>query len=310
MTIRRDLRELSEKGLLQRKHGGAISKVRKPASELNDIGIVLISRTGKYVDPFFNAVLEGVDRKLTQLGYRIAYINAQAEVSTVEHARNILTSNPVRGIIVVGPGLGSEAIGYLSSNVPALVQTIDRIDRHIDSVTFDGYSGMRQVVDHLVKLGRRRLGFITGHFDDRQQGFEEGIKLHGVPDDPALRVTVPPDLDGWTPEMGQFGTEQLMSQSRPLDAIVCASDRIAIGAIQWLHQHKVRVPDQIAVTGFDNISDSAFTTPALTTVHVHKQLIGELAAERVVRRIENKDEVPLLIQTPTNLIIRQSCGSQ
>jgi len=63
---------------------------------------------------------------------------------------------------------------------------------------------------------------------------------------------------------------------------------------QWLHQHHLRVPDDIAVTGFDKIAESAFTAPSLTTVHVHKQLIGELAAERVVKRIENADEVPLL----------------
>jgi DNA-binding LacI/PurR family transcriptional regulator len=69
------------------------------------------------------------------------------------------------------------------------------------------------------------------------------------------------------------------------------------------------VPDDIAITGFDNIADSAFTAPSLTTVHVHKQLMGELAAERVVKRIENEDEIPLLIQTPTHLVIRQSCGS-
>jgi DNA-binding LacI/PurR family transcriptional regulator len=100
-----------------------------------------------------------------------------------------------------------------------------------------------------------------------------------------------------------------MRLAKPPDAIVCASDRLAIGAIQWLHQHRLRVPTDVAVTGFDDIPEAAFTIPPLTTVHVHKHLIGELAAERVVRRIENEDEVPLLIQTPTRLVIRQSCGT-
>ena len=101
-----------------------------------------------------------------------------------------------------------------------------------------------------------------------------------------------------------------MELAEPPDAIVCASDRIAIGAIQWLHQHGFHVPDDIAVTGFDNIAESTFTAPALTTVHVHKQLMGELAAERVVKRIENEQEIPLFIQTPTRLVIRESCGSK
>jgi len=79
--------------------------------------------------------------------------------------------------------------------------------------------------------------------------------------------------------------------------------------MQWLHQNGFRVPEDIAVTGFDNIADSEFTIPPLTTVHVHKRLIGSLAAERVIRRIENPDEVPLQIVTPTSVIIRQSCGA-
>jgi LacI family transcriptional regulator len=99
-----------------------------------------------------------------------------------------------------------------------------------------------------------------------------------------------------------------MNQKNPPDAIVCASDRIAIGAMQWLHQNGFRIPDDIAVTGFDNISDSEFTIPPLTTVHAHKELIGALAAERAIRRIENPNEVPLQIVTPTSVIIRQSCG--
>jgi LacI family transcriptional regulator len=101
-----------------------------------------------------------------------------------------------------------------------------------------------------------------------------------------------------------------MQLSNPPDAIVCASDRIAIGEIQWLHQHGLHVPDDVAVTGFDDLPESAFTIPSLTTVHIHKQLMGELAAERVARRIENENEIPLFIQTPTHLVIRQSCGNE
>lgn len=79
--------------------------------------------------------------------------------------------------------------------------------------------------------------------------------------------------------------------------------------IQWLHQNKFRVPEDVAVTGFDDIPESAFTVPALTTVHVHKQLMGALTTKRVVKRIENGQEIPLHIQTPTRLVIRHSSGN-
>ena len=180
----------------------------------------------------------------------------------------------------------------------------------LDTITFDGYRGMSEMINHLVELGYCRLGFITGLYDLRQKAYIDRVKAHGLPDDNDLCVVLPFGLDGWTPELGQLGAEKLMQLPDPPDAIVCASDRIAMGAIQWLHQHNLRVPDDIAVTGFDNLAESAFTVPPLTTVHVYKQLMGELAAQRAVKRIENEHEVPLFIQTPTHLVIRQSCGSE
>ncbi len=308
MTVRRDLQELSQDGLLRRQHGGASVMLQKQDTLHKQIGIVLVSATGKYRDPFFNAILEGADRKLQELGYRISYINTRSEISTAAQAHDLLQSNPVDGIILVGY-IGEESVEYLKSNVRALIQTKEAIAPDLDTVYFDGYHGIRQMIDHLVKLGYKRLGFITGEYDLRQKAFTEGVQAHGLPDDDDLHVIVPYGLDGWTPELGHIGAKQLMELPEPPNAIVCASDRIAIGAIQWLHQHHFHVPDDVAVTGFDNITESAFTVPSLTTVHVHKQLMGELAAERAVKRIENKDEVPLFILTPTFLVIRQSCGS-
>jgi DNA-binding LacI/PurR family transcriptional regulator len=311
MTVRRDLQQLSLDGHLRRQHGGAAAPFRQlQGQNRKEIGILLASKTGKYSDPFFNALLEGADRKLLELGYRIAYINTRAEVSTADHVRDLLKSTTAKGIILVGPRIGTESIEYLKANMRALVGTIDTVRDDFDIVTFDGYKGIWEMVDHLVNHGFRRLGFITGDHDARRQAFMDGVKAHGLPADESLCVTVAPyNIDGWTPELGHKGAQQLMELSDPPDAIVCASDRIAIGTIQWLHQHGFRVPEDIAVTGFDNIAESAFTVPSLTTVHVHKQLIGELAAERVVKSIENEFEIPLLIRTPTNLVIRQSCGS-
>lgn len=307
MTIRRDLQTLSQDGLLRRRHGGAsATPVRHPALR-KEIGIVLVSTTGKYSDPFYNAILEGADRRLEELGYRVSYINTRSEIRTAAQARDLLRSNPVDGIILVGY-VAEESMEYLRTNVRALIETAEPCLPGLDTICFDGYRGMMRMVDHLVGLGYNRLGFITGDYDMREKAFIDTVQRHGLPDDDTLRVRVSYGLDGWTPDLGHVGAAQLMQLDTPPDAIVCASDRIAIGAIQWLHQHGFRIPGDVAVTGFDNITESAFTVPSLTTVHVHKQLMGRLAAERAVKCIENEDEVPLLIQTPTSLVIRQSCG--
>ena len=310
MTVRRDLQELSYKGLVRRQHGGVSHTVTARKHERKEIGILLAFSTGKYSDPFFNAVLEGADRKLQELGCRIAYIKPHSEINTVAQTQDLLDSNKASGIIFLGPLPKSESTAYLKANIRALVSTTETLGPDYDTVTFDGYHGIRYMVDHLVKCGYRRLGFITGHHDFRRKAFLDGVKAHGLPSDADLCVIAPFGEDGWTQKLGHIGAERLMKLPEPPDAIVCASDLIAIGAIQWLHQHNIHVPDDVAVTGFDNITESAFTVPALTTVHVHKQLIGELTVERVVKRIENEDDIALVIQTPTHLVIRQSCGTK
>lgn len=310
MTVRRDLQELSYKGLVKRQHGGVIQSSRAIIKEKKEIGVLLAFIKGKYSDPFFNAVLEGVDRKLQELGCRLAYIKPHSELSTAAQAHDLLKSNPTHGIIFLGPLPKAESMNYLKSNLRALVSTTEAIGPDYDTITFDGYHGIRDMVDYLVKCGYQRLGFITGHHDFRRKAFLDSIRAHNLPSDPELCVTVPFGDDGWTPKLGLMGTEHLMKLPKPPDAIVCASDLIAIGAIQWLHQHNLRVPNDVAVTGFDDIPESAFTTPALTTVHVHKQLIGELAVERVVKRIEDQEVIALRVQTPTHLVIRQSARNK
>jgi DNA-binding LacI/PurR family transcriptional regulator len=312
MTIRRDLHELAQGGLIQRLHGGATLPRRNVNSpgQRGEIGILLTYGKDKYADPFFNEVLQGADRKLQEMGYRIAYIYSFADVYTREQARDLLQSYSVDGIILMGAHF-SRSVEYLKENAKIVVSTNFSLGPDHDAILLDGETGICTLVHHLAKLGRQRLSFITGYSDSREVGFIRGIRENGLPNDAELRVRlVQGSFESWKPEIGQRGAAILMQQKNPPDAIVCASDRIAIGAMQWLHQNGFRIPEDIAVTGFDNISGSEFTIPPLTTVHVHKELIGALAVERVIRRIENPHEVPLQITTPTTVIIRQSCGAE
>ena len=306
-TIRRDLNELADAGHIQRQHGGAQLNPRPVVPNKGQIGLLFGSRIDKFRDPFYNLVLEGVDRKLHECGYRSAYVRTFFDVQTTEQAKDLLKNFPVQGIIVIGTSY-VDSIQYLQDNAPQIVTISHDHENYPDVVRFDGKSGMRALVEHVLEHGYRRLGFISGGKDPRLTAFMEAHEAHNLPIVPELIRILDGNLRGWFPKLGEEGARQLMSLSKPPDAIICASDRLAIGAMHWLQQAGYRIPQDIAVTGFDNIPDSEFTFPSLTTVHVHKELIGELAAERLVRRIENPDEVPLHIIVPTSLVIRQSCG--
>lgn len=223
--------------------------------------------------------------------------------------KELLQNQPVAAMLLVGVRHTKKNIEYISRHVPIVSTVCESLGPEHDAILIGGDMGIRQIVDHLVGLGRRRLGFITGFSDLREKGFMDGLQANNLPDDPALRVTLPYGYEGWIPPMGEQGAHMLMGLPNPPDAIVCASDRLAIGVLQWLHQHGIRVPDDVAVTGFDNIPSSEFTIPPLTTVQVHKEYMGRLCAERAIRRLENPQEVPLQIFTPTYAIIRQSCGA-
>src|SRR5579859_5358759 len=121
MTVRRDLQELSQEGLLLRQHGGAGRVPQHIEPPQKEVGILLVSRTGKYSDPFFNAVLEAVDQRLQALGYRIAYINTHGEIRTAEQVKTLFDSRAVPGLILVGPPLQTEPAEYLKAHIRALV---------------------------------------------------------------------------------------------------------------------------------------------------------------------------------------------
>ena len=307
-TIRRDFQQLASAGLMQRQYGGAQLSQPQSNIDLGQVGILLLSRIDKYRDPFYNMVLEGVDRELERLGFHIAFVKTLHEIDSTSSAERLLDAHDIKGLVLLGDG-PNESVAYLRRNIRPIVTVTDRQALDNDQISFAGEWGMRLMVDHLAALGHSRLAFISGYRDIRYAGFCQGLAANDLPHEAALHQIVAPGPSGWTPDLGERGAANLMSLPEQPDAILCASDRLAIGAMAWLQRKGYRIPDDIAVTGFDNIPDSDFTFPPLSTVQVHKVLLGKLAAERLARRIENPDEVHLRITTPTSLVLRQSCGA-
>ena len=309
ITMRRDLQELADEGLIHRQHGGVMLP-KSPIHLTQSIGILLVYDYGKFSNPFFNELLEGADTELQRIGYHLSFVKTITEINTPEQIQNLIQQQPIKGLLIIG-GLDSGNLKVWESLVPNIVMTLALINENDDTILFDGSGGMRKMVAHLKDLGHERIGFVTQHnfhnlVDDRLTGYRIGIADHDLDTDPSLVVDVPPSFPRIPAKIGRDGAEKLMALDNPPTAIMCLSDLIALGAMQWLQVNGYRIPQDVAVTGFDNIPDSSLAFPALTTIHVHKSYLGKLAVQQLHKRINHPDDPPIVITTPTSLVIRQS----
>ena len=184
----------------------------------------------------------------------------------------------------------------------------------VPSLLVDSYRGMREVVDHLIEgHGYRRIAFLRGPLThrgarERYRAYVEALEDHGLPLDPSL---VTPPSESWDNRVaiGRFLAGFGGALLQRVDAIVGTSSNLAHQALDWLHTHGYHVPEQIALTGFDNFPHLAGLIPSMTTTHVPFDEVGRQAVDLLLRQMRG-DSVPLELDVPARLVIRESCGCQ
>jgi DNA-binding LacI/PurR family transcriptional regulator len=169
-------------------------------------------------------------------------------------------------------------------------------------VDADNKGGARLAAEHFARTGRTRPVMITGQVDTqvsvaREQGFSEGLMLAGIP----LLDVAPGDFQEGR---GAEAMEQLLDAHPQLDAVFTASDGMAIGALQTLRRRGRRVPEDVAVIGFNDLASARFTNPPLTTVHQPVRALGHEMARMLVGAIDGQHPSPLIL--PTRLTVRES----
>jgi DNA-binding LacI/PurR family transcriptional regulator len=173
------------------------------------------------------------------------------------------------------------------------------------SIGSDNVLGGYQITQHLLKLGYKKLAFIGDISDSapelkaRYEGYRQALEEGGLHPDKM------PQVDAITTEQaGYRATQQVLDMKKP-DGIVCGSDLISIGAIKALREQGYKIPEDIAVVGYDDIPISAFITPPLTTIQQNTSLAGKLLVENLIKLIHNEKVKDVLI--PPKLMIRKSC---
>jgi LacI family transcriptional regulator len=259
-------------------------------------------------DPFFAEVARGIEDTCFERGYSIILCNSDSEFSKELLYTNLLAEKQVDGLLFLGAGhLGSEHIHSLQARqMPVVV-----VDRHIpgavvDTVLVDNAHGGWLATHHLVELGHRRIGCLTGpsHLSlsaERVTGYRQALAETGCPIDDTLILK-----GDFQYESGYRAASYLLSLEKPPTAIFACNDLMAIGVINAGFELGRPVPGQLSVVGFDDIRLAAFTNPPLTTVAQPKYKSGVLATELLLERIQRDDIPPRRQLLETQLVVRRS----
>lgn len=217
-----------------------------------------------------------------------------------------------RGVdAIIAWGIASddpECEPILSSGLPAMFVDNDVLGERAGSVMSNNVESMATIVNHLYETGRRRIAHISGHYNtrpgtDRLLGYRSEIERLGLPA-PAEYV-----VEGdFFHDSGFDAAKRLLELDEPPDAICCASDSMAVGAMAAIEQAGLRVPGDIAVTGFDDADYAVTVMPALTTMRQDALGMGTASAEAVLRMLEKPGTSPPVVLIETELIVRESSG--
>lgn len=281
------------------------------------IGLVLGDISNPYSTELARAVREAATAKNYNLFICISEHSAEEDIAAFES----LTSHSVDGLIVAtrANDAGDEYLrSIVENNVPVVAIGRDFYHERIDSISADNLHGGFEATQHLIDLGHRRIGFIGATLDNgaklkRLQGYLDALRQHEIEIDERLvtgRREARTGVPGYSTEkIGYEGMKRLLSLPNRPTAVFARNDFTAIGAMTAIKESGLRIPNDVAIIGFDDIPLAAHMSPSLSTVRQPMRLQGQIAAEMLLRRIEN-DDAPREEKILTcELIIRESTVS-
>jgi len=274
-------------------HPNAFARnLKKPKT--NTIG-VFITRFG---GSFYEEILEGIHDTALKTDYELLVCPESRNV------RKILTQRQVDGAIVFDLRVQSEILLKLASKkFPIIV-----LDRYLESeylfpLLIDNEKGTQEAFYHLFNQGARKIYFVSGASDAFDNQEREDVFMREARKN---NLAVPCFSGNFTEISGyEIAQTILASQDLP-EAVFCANDQMAIGFVKAMKEHQIRVPEDIAVVGFDDIQIAQYFQPALTTVQVSRFSLGSVAATQLINYLEEGTPFPKQSRIPTGLVVRES----
>lgn len=276
-----------------------------------------VGRTGQLAfavpdiaNPVYVAIMRAIEGVAREAGFRLLLHSMGSDPSEEIAVLRSLHHRYVDGLILTPIRVTPRLLKALSET-PAPVVVIGNVPPEIpvDAVRTDSRMGVMLAIRHLIASGRRAIGFVNGPVDTvpgaaRREGYEAALAEAGLPlTEPLLGMGA-----DFTHEAGYTAARELLTRAKP-DALFCANDLIALGALRALREADLSVPDAVAVAGMDDTDLSALSVPSLTTVSLGSAERGRLAASLMIERLADPSLAPRRRKVEPSLIVRESTAA-
>lgn len=261
-----------------------------------------------FSDPYFPNLIRGISAACREQNYSVMLWLAEPDYER-KTIMQVLRNGFIDGVIVSSFPIDETMVETLSqSGLPFILVGRDPSHPAVSYVDVENRRGAVEAVTHLIRMGRRRIAHISGPLNtvvgvDRRDGYLEALKTRGLSYDPGLTI------EGNFSEEDGYSITRMLLPNHP-DAIFAASDAMALGSLRALREAGKRIPEDVAVIGFDDMPFSANVEPPLTTIRQPIQRTGRIAAQTLIDMVQHpEDQLARRILLPTELVIRKSCGA-
>ena len=259
-------------------------------------------------NPFFFDVFRALESAAHSHGYEVVVANTDYRSEQLVSSARLMIGWRVAGLAAVVSEMDAELMQILTdTRIPIVFYDVGTPRKNITNVRVDYGKGMKKIVEYLYSLGHTQMAFVGHHstlgpISERRKSFLESVAQCS----PRAKSHVVAGADGL--EGGRQAARELLSSDFHPTSIICVNDFMAVGVLRELRDRGVRAPEDISVTGFDNIKLAEFCSPALTTAHIPREHIGQTIFENLVRDSRKEQLSGREILIDPELVVRESTG--
>ena len=256
-------------------------------------------------NPFFLDIYKSVEAGAHAQGYELIMANTDYRSDQLVTSIRLMIGRRVAGLAAIVSEMDPELINELNGHgIPVVFCDVGAPRQNITNVRVNYRRGMETLTDYLYSLGHRQWGFVGHHATLGPITERANVLLETVARHPGVEVRTAADTDSF--EGGRRATRALLSANPRLTVIVCVNDFMAVGALREIRERGLRVPQDISVTGFDNVKLAQYCYPALTSVHIPRDQIGQIICDSLLPGDKTLTEHDVVIDP--ELVLRDSTG--